>query len=291
MNKTILLLGASNDANGELSQMAIDRLECAYSIYANNPDIRFLCTGGFGEHFNTTQMPHAEYLRQWLLLKGVMNCMSIDLLIVVTSDFHVERVRMLYEMFIRHENVIFIPATSALSSNELHARMAYEEKAIQFLKNQICIRQATFDDILELKNLYQGTVLTINRQDYSQEEVDDWASCGDDLSHIRKRIETHYFIVAVNPLSQIVGFSSITPQGYLHSMFVHKDFQGKGIATLLLKEIERYAMENKIVRITSEVSITARPFFEKWGYTVEIEQKRKANQLCLTNYWMTKELI
>lgn len=133
--------------------------------------------------------------------------------------------------------------------------------------------------------------MTINRQDYSQEEVDDWASCGDDLSHIRKRIETHYFIVAVNPLSQIVGFSSITPQGYLHSMFVHKDFQGKGIATLLLKEIERYAMENKIVRITSEVSITARPFFEKWGYTVEIEQKRKANQLCLTNYWMTKELI
>ena len=159
------------------------------------------------------------------------------------------------------------------------------------MKNQICIRQATFDDILELKNLYQGTVLTINRQDYSQEEVDDWASCGDDLSHIRKMIETHYFIVAVNQLSQIVGFSSITPQGYLHSMFVHKDFQGKGIATLLLKEIERYAMENKIVRITSEVSITARPFFEKWGYTVEIEQKRKANQLCLTNYWMTKELI
>ena len=45
MNKTILLLGASNDANGELSQMAIDRLECAYSIYANNSDISFLCTG------------------------------------------------------------------------------------------------------------------------------------------------------------------------------------------------------------------------------------------------------
>ena len=141
MNKTILLLGASNDANGELSQMAIDRLECAYSIYANNSDISFLCTGGFGEHFNTTQMPHAEYLRQRLLQKGVknedflphiissntyedihklkevINCMPIDLLIVVTSDFHVERVRMLYEMFIRHENVIFIPATSALSNN------------------------------------------------------------------------------------------------------------------------------------------------------------------------------
>ena len=46
-------------------------------------------------------------------------------------------------------------------------------------------------------------------------------------------------------------------------MFVHKDFQGKGIATMLLEEIERYAITAGIMRITSEVSLTARPFFEK----------------------------
>ena len=42
------------------------------------------------------------------------------------------------------------------------------------------------------------------------------------------------------------------------------------------------------MRITSEVSLTARPFFEKRGYIVEEEQKRKANQLSLTNFWMAK---
>ena len=104
-------------------------------------------------------------------------------------------------------------------------------------------------------------------------------------------IETHYFIVAVNRQFQIVGFSSITPQGYLHSMFVHKDFQSKGIATMLLEEIERYAIAEGIMRITSEVSLTARPFFEKKGYKVEVEQKRKANQLSLINFWMAKQLI
>ena len=103
-------------------------------------------------------------------------------------------------------------------------------------------------------------------------------------------IKTHYFIVAVNQQSQIVGFSSITPHGYLHSMFVHKDFQGKGIATMLLEEIERYAITAGIMRITSEVSLTARPFFEKKGYVVEEEQKRKANQLSLTNFWMAREV-
>lgn len=57
---------------------------------------------------------------------------------------------------------------------------------------------------------------------------------------------------------------------------------------MLLEEIERYAITSGIMRITSEVSLTARPFFEKKGYVVEEEQKRKANQLSLTNFWMAK---
>lgn len=149
------------------------------------------------------------------------------------------------------------------------------------------IRQATPNDIASILDLYRNTVLTVNRRDYSQAEVEDWASCGE-TPKIEEMIKTHYFIVAETFQSQIVGFSSITPQGYLHSMFVHKDFQGKGIATLLLDHIERYAKEQEITKIISEVSLTARPFFEKRGYAVETEQKRQANKLSLTNFWMAK---
>lgn len=156
------------------------------------------------------------------------------------------------------------------------------------MKINITLRAALQSDIVELADLYRNTVLTINRRDYSQEEVEDWASCGDDLSRIGEMITTHYFIVAVHERSQIVGFSSITPEGYLHSMFVHKDFQGNGIASLLLNDIEQYARENGIATITSEVSTTARPFFEKRGYCVTAEQKRQANHLRLTNFWMAK---
>lgn len=73
-------------------------------------------------------------------------------------------------------------------------------------------------------------------------------------------------------------------------MFVHKDFQSKGIVTILLNDIERYAITAGITRVTSEVSLTARLFFEKKRYIVEVERKRKANQLCLINFWMAKEL-
>ena len=158
------------------------------------------------------------------------------------------------------------------------------------MKTDFTIREAQQTDTIALKELFQNTVLAVNSKDYSQAEVEDWASCGDDLSNIEEMIKTHYFIVAVNQQSQIVGFSSITSQGYVHSMFVHKDFQGKGIATMLLEEIERYAITAGIMRITSEVSLTARPFFEKKGYIVKEEQKRKANQLSLTNFWMAREM-
>ena len=162
--------------------------------------------------------------------------------------------------------------------------------ALKNMNTDFTIRIAQPSDALEIKDLFQDTVLNINKRDYSKAEVEDWASCGNDLSRIKEMIRTHYFIVATNQQSQIVGFSSITHQGYLHSMFIHKDFQGKGIATILLNEIERYATATGIIRITSEVSLTARPFFEQRGYIVTEEQKRRANQLSLTNFWMAKNL-
>lgn len=76
----------------------------------------------------------------------------------------------------------------------------------------------------------------------------------------------------------------------MHSMFVHPDWQGKGIATLLLSEVEKIARQYEVIEITSEVSKTARPFFEHKGYVVEYEQKQQANRLKLTNYKMKKVL-
>ena len=74
------------------------------------------------------------------------------------------------------------------------------------MKTDFTIRQAQQSDAVALKELFQNTVLVINRRDYSQAEVEDWASCGNNLSNIKERIETHYFVVAVNQQSQIVGF-------------------------------------------------------------------------------------
>lgn len=145
-------------------------------------------------------------------------------------------------------------------------------------------------DIPEMQELFRSTVLNVNIRHYTKEEVEDWASCGDSVEHLKELLSHNHFIGAFDEASRMVGFSSMNKDGYLHSMFVHKDWQGKGVATQLLSEVEHIARQWGVAEITSEVSLTARPFFEKKGYEIVKMQKHRANKLELTNFIMRKLL-
>lgn len=152
------------------------------------------------------------------------------------------------------------------------------------------IRPLEEKDLYDMQNLFRSTVLNVNIKDYTKEEVKDWASCGNDIKHWKEILFNNQFIGAFDKQDNLIGYSSMNKNGYMHSMFVHKDWQGKGIATLLLSEVENIARQYKVKEITSEVSKTARPFFEHKRYVVECEQKQQANRLKLTNYKMRKVL-
>lgn len=101
------------------------------------------------------------------------------------------------------------------------------------------IRRLAAQDIPEMRKLFRATVLTVNSKDYTKEEVEDWASCRDSVEHWKELLAKNDYIGALDGQGGIVGFSSMNAEGYLHSMFVHKDWQGKGVATLLLSEVEK----------------------------------------------------
>ena len=94
----------------------------------------------------------------------------------------------------------------------------------------------------------------------------------------------HYTLVAVDG-ELIVGFGDIDTTGYLDRLYVHKNYQGKGIASALCNELEQVAIETIIVH----ASITAKPFFEKRGYVVKKEQQVERQGVLLTNYVMEKQ--
>lgn len=152
------------------------------------------------------------------------------------------------------------------------------------------IRKVQITDIPELNKLYKNTVLTVNRKDYTSEEVEDWTSCCDNIENWHQLLDEQHYVLAENEKGIMLGFGSINDSGYMHTLFVHADFQHQGIATLLYQYLEMYAKEKGAKRISSEVSITAKPFFEKQGFQVDEEQKRKANKLYLSNYKMSKRI-
>lgn len=161
---------------------------------------------------------------------------------------------------------------------------------LKMKRTDFYIRNAESKDIEVLQKIFKDTILSININDYSINEAKDWASCGNNIKRWKELITSHYFIVAETYKKQIIGFSSISRDGYINSMFVHKDFQRIGIATTLLNEMELYARTRKIKKLTSEVSITAINFFQKNRYIIVKEQKRKANKMFLTNYLVEKYL-
>jgi putative acetyltransferase len=57
---------------------------------------------------------------------------------------------------------------------------------------------------------------------------------------------------------------------------------------MLFSTLEREARENDILEMCSNVSITARPFFEAMGFSVEKEQLIQVGDQQLKNYRMVR---
>ena len=158
-------------------------------------------------------------------------------------------------------------------------------------KADLILRRLGEADIDEMRKLFRSTVLEVNSRDYTREEVEDWASCGDSDERWKELLSDNHYIGAFDTDGHMSGFTSMNREGHLHSMFVHKDCQGRGVATLLLSEAERLAEEYGAEEITCEVSLTARPFFERKGYEVVKIQKALAKRLELTNFVMKKKVL
>jgi putative acetyltransferase len=155
------------------------------------------------------------------------------------------------------------------------------------MSSSLLIRKATPVDLKLLTDLFRETILTVNICDYSLKQVQVWSEGADNKDAWLKRIEEQFFLCAFSG-NELTGFASLEKNGYLDLMYVHKDWQGRGVATSLYKELENYAVQNKLIKISSDVSITARTFFEKRGFKVAGEQKKFIGETEFLNYRMEK---
>ena len=140
-------------------------------------------------------------------------------------------------------------------------------------------------DCREMAALFYDTVHAVNARDYTPEQLDAWAGGPVDLDAWDRSFRAHTTLVAVAG-GRIVGFGDIAGDGYLDRLYVHKDWQGRGVATALCGRLEA-AVPGPV---TTHASITARPFFEQRGYRVVRPQQVERRGVLLTNYVMVLPL-
>ena len=145
------------------------------------------------------------------------------------------------------------------------------------------------EDTAEIVSLFRDTIRAVNRRDYSDEQVRAWApNVIDEAAWSESLAANHTLVAEID--GAIAGFADLRPDGCLHRLFAHKDRQGQGIATALVARLEAEARKRGLTRLTTEASITARPFFERRGFQVITRQEVQVRGQTFVNYRMEKAL-
>ncbi len=153
----MIVLGSPNSVHGELSIMALGRLNYCLSVFDPKEHL-ILCTGGFGAHFNVSTMPHAYYTSEYLVSKGIERTALMNIALssntvddavkakeilgdvsykleIITSDYHLERVRLIFDTIIPDLDKEYIGISHPdLERNELDNLIKHEKKAIREIK-------------------------------------------------------------------------------------------------------------------------------------------------------------
>ncbi len=144
------------------------------------------------------------------------------------------------------------------------------------------LRKYRDEDFEEISALFAGSVRTVCSDDYSQSQTEAWIKNSDSLDKCRQRLKEQNTLTAeIN--GKIAGFGSVDQNGCIDLLYVHKDFQRRGVASALCDELER-----GFARITVYASKTAKPFFENRGYDIVRENEVDCGGVKLKNFLMRK---
>ena len=153
----------------------------------------------------------------------------------------------------------------------------------------VTIRRYQSTDATILTRLFRDSVRRIAAQDYTASQLRAWAPDVIDEGKFGQRCESKATWVA-EVEGRLAGFSDLEPDGHIDMLYVHPDFQRRGVARALLQHVEETARTMDLRRLYTEASITARPAFETMGFRVIVPQTVTLRGESMINYRMEKRL-
>lgn len=155
---------------------------------------------------------------------------------------------------------------------------------------EVRIRYYGAEDAAAIAHLFYETVRSVNRADYSQEQVEAWAPEVPEPEAWHARLYGRRTLVAEQG-GEVVGFAELEGDGHLDMLYCRKDAVGRGVGSRLYRAIEQAARECGLGRVFTEASISARPFFKRHGFRTIRERTVLRRGVEMTNFAMEKLLL
>ncbi len=148
---------------------------------------------------------------------------------------------------------------------------------------------AELKDLPAMQSLYVNCIKSTCNGDYSPAEMKAWISGIENRERWQKLVEEQWVLLLWQE-EELMGFTSLKSPNYIDFMYVSAKFQGRGIAKLLLNTLQAKAKEKDVIKLESDISITARPFFERQGFKVVRKNLNPKDGEVLINFRMEKYL-
>ena len=151
------------------------------------------------------------------------------------------------------------------------------------------LREFRLGDEASLHAVFESAIHEVAIRDYTQEQVDAWAPRDWNRAAWATRMQGIAPVVAVRD-GAIVAYADVQSGGYIDHFFVAAVAGGHGIGGMLMRRIHERAAELAIAVLSSDVSLTAQPFFAHFGFTVVEHRVVDIRGVELRNASMRKQL-
>jgi len=129
----------------------------------------------------------------------------------------------------------------------------------------ITVRRATANDCAGIFASHVAALRELSAGDYSDTQLLAWSSRLTPEGYL-PAIESNLFLVAEHH-SQVIGFAEFAvASGEVIAIYVHPQYSRQGVGTMLFHAVERYALEAGIPELYLSSSLTAVPFYERFGF-------------------------
>jgi putative acetyltransferase len=151
------------------------------------------------------------------------------------------------------------------------------------------IRDFRIGDEMRLHEVFRSAVRGVASADYTPAQIDAWAPESIDVEAWTARIRSlRPFVVEAE--GTIVAYADLQGDGYIDHFFVSGLYPRQGIGTTLMRHIVETAAARGIDTLTADVSRTAQPLFEHFGFVVVEQRTRTVRGVAVPNALMRKDM-